>query len=68
VLLVGAGVLLVGAGVLLVGAGVLLVGAGVLVAGAGVLVGELVLGDGLGDEWCCWLWLGAVTSCGGCTR
>ena len=63
------------AGLLLAGAGVLLAGAGLLLAGAGVLLGELVgdgeleLGTGLGNERCGWLlvWLGAVTSCGGCT-
>ena len=75
-LLVGAGLELVGAGLLLVGAGLLLVGAGLLfsdVVGDGELLkaGELEVGAGLGDEVCAcgWLvvWLGAVTSRGGCT-
>jgi hypothetical protein len=76
-LLVGAGLLLVGAGLELVGAGLLLVGAGVLfgdVVGDGELLGagELEVGAGLGDEGreVGWLvvWLGAVTSRGGCTE
>jgi hypothetical protein len=76
-LLVGAGLVLEGAGLLLVGAGLLLVGAGLLfsdLVGDGELVGagELEVGAGLGGEGCeCgWLvvWLGAVTSRGGCTE
>jgi hypothetical protein len=75
--LVGAGLELVGAGLELVGAGLELVGAGLLfsdLVGDGELLGagELEVGAGLGDEGrgCGWLvvWLGAVTSRGGCTE
>jgi hypothetical protein len=78
-----AGLLLADAGLLLADAGLLLAVAGLLLAGAGLLfsdlvgdgellgAGELEVGVGLGDEVCefGWLvvWLGAVTSRGGCT-